>query len=252
MYPSTPFLRWAAFVPIFCALILSSGCKKGKDDPFISLRSRKAKVEGTWKIDKWEEDKQWEENGELITQRRFIADNNIDYSYIRPFETVKWNGPIDDASWFITKDGSWERVFEYAEIEIDSFPGGNNTLVNIKSVIRREESSGTWYFLSKANGYKNKERISMSIKKNVIVVTNRNESYSVSSSGSIGNRKINESSDESVAKYQEGELTEIWELTMLKHKEMKGTRETESTRVSNNQRESLIGKESVSFTLKQN
>lgn len=27
-----------------------SSCKKGKDDPFLSLRSRKARVEGEWKL----------------------------------------------------------------------------------------------------------------------------------------------------------------------------------------------------------
>ncbi|MBN8701671.1 MAG: hypothetical protein J0M08_01275 [Bacteroidetes bacterium] len=38
------------FVAILGAIVLFDSCKKGENDPFLSLRSRKARVAGEWKL----------------------------------------------------------------------------------------------------------------------------------------------------------------------------------------------------------
>src|SRR5687768_15511571 len=36
---------------VFCSILVSSSCKKGKDDPAVSFLSRKARITGNWKLE---------------------------------------------------------------------------------------------------------------------------------------------------------------------------------------------------------
>ncbi len=44
------FLKYFLVAIIFATLIPFSSCKKGANDPFLSLRSRNSRFEGTWKL----------------------------------------------------------------------------------------------------------------------------------------------------------------------------------------------------------
>lgn len=40
----------ASLIAIMFSVMLFDGCKKGEEDPFLSLRSRDSRIEGTWKL----------------------------------------------------------------------------------------------------------------------------------------------------------------------------------------------------------
>jgi hypothetical protein len=49
--------KYKQILPVLAAIVISmafTGCKKGEDDPVLSLQSRKARVAGEWKITKME------------------------------------------------------------------------------------------------------------------------------------------------------------------------------------------------------
>ncbi|MGD1846585.1 MAG: hypothetical protein ACFB10_14450 [Salibacteraceae bacterium] len=230
----------------------STACKKGEDDPFLSLRSRKARVEGTWIIDNWSEYRQWNENGFTMTERRDIADDKINYSLEMPFDSRQFEGPVDVASWFITKDGSWDRAFEYREVQADTFSGGTNKRVLVTTQLTRISELGTWAFLGKGNGYKNKERLTMSVTNRKVTTTNISERFAVSATGVLSSLDRQEGSNEEQWKYTEGEKVEIWTLTGLKHKELKGERETNAIGQTPGGGEIPLNDLIISFKLKQN
>jgi hypothetical protein len=123
---------------IFGIIVLYSGCKKGDEDPFISLLSRKARVCGDWKVTEGRitygtpdiiETYDFKSDGRLtITLQQGIIDGTYDWT----FE--------------IKKDGSY-KIYQNLHIPYTS------------TYTLNEE--GYWYFLTKNKGadIKNKEYI---------------------------------------------------------------------------------------------
>jgi hypothetical protein len=51
LLPNKPlFVRHLGFLLLFLMMVLSQGCRVGEDDPLISLRSRDARLKGTWRL----------------------------------------------------------------------------------------------------------------------------------------------------------------------------------------------------------
>jgi hypothetical protein len=110
---------------LLTAALTMVGCKKGQEDPLLSLRSRKARLAGRWTLT----EAVYYKNGEKLN----IGKNN---------ELVE-NGKVLTCAWSITidKDGSVaELITTSGEGERWSF-----------------DRFGTWTFLDKHEEYKNKE-----------------------------------------------------------------------------------------------
>lgn len=129
---------------ILAALIISVayvGCKKGEDDPFLSLRSRKARVAGEWKLSKLEGKSSDTFSG--VTTSCTESFDGSNYT-----QTCGSGSPdIATGTWTFTfeRDGTFKEHLEITE------DGDKNV----------EDYEGTWTFLCGIGDKKNKEQIAL-------------------------------------------------------------------------------------------
>lgn len=143
----------------FVVLLIASsfvGCKKGENDPFMSLLSRKARLTGIWNLTNADyEEKDVNDNGTDITS----------YSYDGSDMTETTDGSGDTYAYSekitIDKNGTFEMV---TSREKEYFDTGSLTW---KTGTETETYSGVWYFLDKSKDLdvKNKERVEFLIEK---------------------------------------------------------------------------------------
>lgn len=211
-------------IPVF------NSCKKGESDPFLSLRSRKARVVGEWTIDKWKEESNYsssssyspsgdtysssgndkmEINGTSITMSSSYT-NTYTFPPSPPSTstgTYSGQGSVTIAFTF-EKDGTFIRTVEYTNLIMTDVYGTPPTTSITTYNPMKIETSGTWDFLGGiGKDYKNKERI-------VLNILSEKSNYSYTDSdGDSG-------SDNTSDTYANGESSEIWHLSTLKNKEM--------------------------------
>ena len=212
-------------VVVLVGSILPS-CKKGEEDPALSFKSRKARLSGEWM------EKDFSTNTPHIDTLLYIQDN-----YAIGTSTYQINNII------INKDGTWESTSEY-DYQLDRLTV--DALYLTKSKIA-SKSSGTWSFLGKIKGdYKNKERIILSYEKG--------ESTSLLEYSEKTPLDPNEpkvitypnSTYYSSSNFQNyGESNKIYDIIMLKSKEMKWRLDRSST-------ESNMTKDSLGFEIDSN
>ena len=132
-----------------------SGCKIGENDPFLSLRSRKSRLEGNWVIVK-EEVSETNINGSTTEIMQSVYDGKMKVTTTTTtagalsttvIDTVKYTVNFD-----IKKDGNYKMI------------AANENKIDIVT------TEGTWLFLgkSKLNGLKNKEAILLTTTKQVV------------------------------------------------------------------------------------
>lgn len=139
-------------------LIISSfvSCKKGENDPFLSLRSRKARLEGIWEIGSQKTsitsinggtteviESVYDGTNEITTTTTTTGTN-----VTTTVDTVQYSYSID-----IKKDGKYT--------ELRKTPDGNSLI----------ETEGNWIFIgkSKVNDLKNKEAILLTTTKTIVL-----------------------------------------------------------------------------------
>jgi hypothetical protein len=200
-------------------------CKKGEDDPGLSLSSRKARFAGEWKIDTMEDAgtsvSTNNSSSSITTSTNVYTTKITGNTYISTSNrtstasgstasTTTTNGTVSEATYTIEKDGTWSSVMTLKlTSETDVF-GGVSTTDAIDETMKIE-SSGTWQFLGKNSSadLKNKEAVLLSTAKETTTYT------SVSTTG--GSSK---SEQITTSTYALNENTEVWTLSQLAKKEM--------------------------------
>ncbi|MDR2835017.1 MAG: hypothetical protein LBV69_02275 [Bacteroidales bacterium] len=207
--------------------LINTGCKKGEDDPFLSLRSRKARVAGTWKFNQCEK---------FIRSDFGTGQNNITLTTTTS-DTKKWNektslegipdsivnhnGTVDYEANFLKFDkyGNFNKIFNYTyEDEIELNEDGD---VMRERHIIRQKVSGSWNFLgSVEDEYKNKERMVLNLES--VEIRHRIDTLIVLSDAEAAAIPSYHTKSETVEtkSYANGEINEIWHLSMLKNKEI--------------------------------
>lgn len=101
------------YVILINTVILS--CKKGEDDPFLSFRSRKARLTGEWKLDYGKEETTYNDTLQTVTL------NGVTAGVV----TTTTNGTLinnfsDNYNelWIINKDYSFEIIKNYSWVKI--------------------------------------------------------------------------------------------------------------------------------------
>jgi hypothetical protein len=134
---------------IALAGIASHSCKKGENDPFLSLHSRKARVVGEWKVthyslswyqehgDDFNQSTETLDNGTLTTVGTFTDDGNVIGPVVNS-NKVEW-------SFEFRRDGSYTEVQTVGGL--------------------RKTQKGTWTFMkrNKTNKLRNKEAILLTV-----------------------------------------------------------------------------------------
>ena len=183
------------------AAILPS-CKKGSDDPFISFRSRKARVAGNWTVSSAD-----------ITKSNSTSKTSINGSEYTESDgsSSSTKGTVNGYTFTFEKGGTWNSDYDVT-VSVSQFGLVYTTNTHIVS-------SGVWKFLPKGDGAKNKERINVS-PTSVVTTTTTTNGFSGSGSPVVSN---------STNTYAEYEKENIWDITQLKNKEIKATSVTTTT-----------------------
>ena len=144
LFKTTLFASFA-----FCILVFD-GCKKGEHDPFISLRSRKARVAGEWKLT----------GGSLTTSG---GPQTIVTTYDG---TNKTDGSTTTA---YTENSTFEKRGDYKIVISDDG--------------KAKVQEGTWDFTAGAGSAKKKERLIITILKEIITIGSTTTTYTYFGSG---------------------------------------------------------------------
>lgn len=120
-----------ALVALSSAFVFN-GCKKGENDPFLSFRSRKARVAGEWKMVDF---KSTDTDASGTTT---VTSNGSTYT-------------VSDGSGSLTGTISWEYTFE---------KDGNYNFTKVEDGVQ-ETGKGVWNFTSGVGELKNKSQITL-------------------------------------------------------------------------------------------
>lgn len=151
---------------VLSAIILFSssyiGCKKGEEDPFLSLIPRRLRVEGNWKVTRYETTEEFTSSFGEGTDKEFFDGTNVAYST---------NGMVSNTSTLLlTFNFNKDGTYTMHRNEVQS--GSPDAMIT--------DEEGKWDFLSGVGETKNKENLvliktKLTIKlSNVINVTSYN------------------------------------------------------------------------------
>lgn len=208
---------------------LFDSCKKGEQDPFFSIYPRKARVVADWDIT--ELDRYYirtlDDGQQAVINLKITGGTKLERkidSVGTAHDTSRTvTGEVIEGYYHFDKDGKMEHTLHYKlvhdSIVVDD-QGTGITYSMRTTTTRRIIAKGTWNFLGRVDDYKNKERITL-------VYETYNEDLTV-------NELYTETDDNGVVittnltttrrnienKYANGESAEVWELNMLKNKEI--------------------------------
>jgi len=207
---------------IILPLFTTSCFKKGSEDPFISIYTRKARVTGEWIIS----DLTWEirsddEIEELLTTT--TIKNGADWKRIIQIVGTENEKELEGTvlenrnKMIFYDDGRFTQTleYEYYEDSIDSADEDNVITITTKV---QETMEGTWNFLSNVDDFKNKERLSLVVESSnsktfvyhLIIPEDEEEEPYQDLKSSIASSQI----------YANGQYSTIWTLRMLKNKQI--------------------------------
>lgn len=197
---------------IFIALIASlampfESCKKGDGDPGLSLRSRKGRVTGEWKLTRMEEEKKKVDDAETHIVKISIEGTSITETHTEDGVSHQDKGKVNAYTYTFDKLGKF-TLHSDITMEYDDhgrFAAGydeDHIEVNTKTDV-----SGTWNFLGKVDEFKNKERMILNLLEVKMVRTTKEDGET--------------STVTTTQKYGNGVNSIVWKLNTLKNKELK-------------------------------
>ena len=214
---------------VFGSLTLDS-CKKGPNDPFISLRSRKARIVGDWIISKYN----MEYTNIYIDGEQYYYKLAQDGEGIA--ETKKFTNSPHDTTWTwsgkiivdrgINFDKHGKVILKYHYVISQFYPEVNEDATwAVDSTISYERiyyRTGTWNFLHGIDGFKNSERLSIMWEyKDFEQIWNKKVDSTEVDADEPLTITINTTKREQKRSYfDNGEDTEVWILDKLKSKEL--------------------------------
>ncbi|MBI4648213.1 MAG: hypothetical protein HY738_16925 [Bacteroidia bacterium] len=206
---------------------LLTGClKKGDEDPFVSLRTRKARVVGNWTIT----DKIYDviikyPGGESVDSTFTLSGTSCSvreaWHQMKKDTIHNWKGSVTEATFEFDEDGGMQ-LYVVFNISRDSINVTQEDWT-YETFWKREyrcDFRGTWNFLNKIDNYKNKERITYVWTTMITTVTYDSTVTVTDADGNIDIRYFPSQMNEA-RKYANGQVAEIWELIQLRNKAIK-------------------------------
>lgn len=208
-------------IVIILPFVTTSCFKKGEEDPFVSIYTRKARITGKWNV------------SEMESKIRYIS-GDIQTLYETMVNGLNWKQDVTDIgtnikvthtgkvlegrNWMqFDKDGKVTSVYEYEYTVIDQTNEEDEnppqTIYKIK-----EELKGTWNFLGGIDEYKDKERLAVVIEERktttrVFLLTPSEDDETVPT-------PVLQNIIVRADKFANGQMSTIWTIKMLKYKDM--------------------------------
>ena len=206
-------------------MLATPSCKKGENDPFMSLSSRKARFAGTWDLTGYEASSTNTEpdgdyqtssatlNGNVITNEYTSYDANSGSS-VTTTSTVT----LTKAQYMIEKDGTWSSEFITTTVQTDSYTDfWGDDITETTTTVATDLSTGNWSFLGKVkDSYKSKERVVI----NTLTTDYTSDVTLQVDNTTQGTSNTTNSSNSYVDNYYSGEVASTYEIDQLKGKEM--------------------------------
>ncbi len=206
--------------------------KKGEEDPFFSMYTRKARIVGTWEIASLNSDIKRTYQNDIETQTITIVNGLSWEQEIKILESdsvrlLEGNVITGRNTVVFEKNGSFKEIWEY-QYTVEK-PIGDDAGILYTQFRISEETRGTWNWLNNIDDYKNKERIAIVIEDHKtttqILTKEETEDSEVIPTWDLDTTRT------STSKYDNGELSVIWELDMLKKKSIKTRKNIDNYRV---------------------
>ena len=134
-------LPFVLFISVFM------GCKKGEDDPKLSLRTRKARVAGEWTMS----------SGHSFVKDTYYIYNAFDYGFSKNSYSLVHDQYVEGTPehYVENKTGTFSYTLKFDKDGTFRSVRKTDTITVIMN--------GTWNFVGKGDSYKNKERIVLNI-----------------------------------------------------------------------------------------
>ncbi len=199
-----------------------TACKKGAEDGFLSLKSRKVRFAGEWTVTE-------STSAELTTYKNSNGTSTSDdkttitggtftnvedkkensSSPFSPDRKITTDGTVSTYTYTIKKDGTWSsiktiKVTKQTEVK----EGASSPKVDDFNVTKMTETSGTWQFTKKNKGIEEKN------KESVVLATTKVKTTTTEVDGADTDVIVREES------YGVNEMVQVWHLTQLKSKAM--------------------------------
>ena len=138
-------------------MLATPSCKKGENDPFMSLSSRKARIAGDWEITGLTSSFRWDNSSDadwqtitqeltsgviLTTDQEFDSGNDTTI-------TTTTNTTLNEATYTFGKDGTFSSVWNTTAVTITSFDFFGVTVTTTSTEVNTSSSSGDWSFIGK-------------------------------------------------------------------------------------------------------
>lgn len=225
-----------ALAAAFVVPVLDS-CKKGEEDPALSLKSRKGRLKGEWKVDSYEVNEVDESSNTSVSgittttkdESKSVYDGTkvtttgkTTYTSGGTTTTDTWDVETENfaATYTIEGDGTFskEETTSYTETDVDTF--GSRIRTSVIEVSEVTSVSGTWDFNEGVGEFASKEKVLFFYDEGKTTTTTTvTETYTDIGGG---NTETNKSVNTHTLNFTYTNISEeVWLLTMLKNKEMK-------------------------------
>lgn len=201
-------------------MLATPSCKKGENDPALSLSSRKARISGEWNVSSYDADYHDADGSDSWHSTEKFDGTKITSTWSQTVSGVTTSGNGTDVvtvslfDFTIEKDGNYTMNRNWVTVSSGTDWWGNDYTSTETSTWTE---SGSWSFIGKAkDAYKNKERVVFNTTSSV----GTSQTTTVTQLGGgvtntdIGNTYKNDDT------YEIGENASIYDIDMLKGKEM--------------------------------
>jgi hypothetical protein len=218
------------FIAVAIVAVTVQSCKKGEEDGALSLRSRKSRFAGEWKVDSSTGTYTYtltptsgSASSSNSTRTETGGTIKIVTSQTSGGTTVSTttDGTVSEHMYTIEKDGTFSHTYKYTTTEVrdNSTSGFTNKTTTVAVYDITEE--GEWNFTGGIGEAKNKEYVVLSI----MSKKQNTNSTTTTIFGIVGTTTTDTDTESSstTTTWAPNENTMIWQLVMLKNKEMKAS-----------------------------
>jgi hypothetical protein len=206
-----------SYTILLVALVVCS-CKKGDEDPFMSLLTRQQRLTGTWDLYSIDDLHMNLHLGDTDLYYHTVGDQN-QMTYTVDAYGATQNDVLNDIenTIEIKKDGSWTKVFHFVE---SSYYEDSESIMthNDRDVLITE--TGTWSFVNKSTNYERKEQLLITTLERTQAVGPVTYMIDYKDPGIIDMTSSYPASSFAL-QFDPQTETKIYDLVMLKNKEMK-------------------------------